>query len=280
MQQYSFLTASDIIDRARAEAIGSTASSLTALQDAQMIERVEEISATFVQAAHSRHSKGGWSWMRKATNFQSIQHTTLDGAILAAAADLTLASVTGLDATGRIVIETAKGALDFVDYSSIATNTLTVSIATGAETVNMGHADGEHVEKLYALPSDYSKTRVLYVNTVSYYYERSDRYPDSGRFTTYGAFLMLPRGVGAQDCTLWYEKKPATITALSSVTDIPTTYQRYAVEMLKAHIHGIRRKRQDIGTAMQLADQKLIEALDMDIQDVAQGYSTGIPLPY
>lgn len=274
----SNLTVDEVITRARDEAIGSSSSSLGALQDSQMIEKVEQINSQFILTP--RHLQGGWSWMKKLTNFQTKAQTNLDGAIVSGAASLDLTSASDFDASGRIVIETAKGALDFVDYESKATNTLTVSTATGAETINMSHADDERVEKLYAYPFDLGKIYKVIVNSNLYYFERFDGFPNGGYFTTYGQYFLMPRGLGAQDVTLWYFRKPATLTALTDTTDIPADFQRYAIEMLKAHIFTIRRKRADIGTALTLAENALENALSVDMSELTDSQMTTLPLPY
>lgn len=277
MQSYSFITADTLISTAKAEAIGSTTSSLTALQDTQMLAKVQQLNAEWVNSAH-RSALGGWSWMQKIKNFKSVQSTTLNGAISAGAATLVLTSASDFDSSGRIVIETSKNALDFVDYESKSTNTLTVSTATGAETVDIAHTTLSRVEKLYALPTDYSKIKYLYVNGVAYPYERMDGYPSG--FTTYGGYIMLPRGIGAQDCTLSYFKKGATIDELTDITDIPSEFSRYAIEKLKAHIYLIRRKRNDVQTSLTLAQECLDYALSHDSQQISNSESSRIPLPY
>lgn len=280
MQNYTFLDAETLISTAIAEAIGSTSSQLTALQDTQLLAKVQQINAEFVNAAHTRHPLGGWSWMRKVTNFQTKAHTTLNGALSAGAASVVLTSGTDFDSSGRIVIETSKGALDFVDYSSKSTNTLTVSNATGADPVSISHSTSSRVEKLYPLEADFSKARMLYVNSTLYRYQRIDNFPEAGHFTTWGSYAFLPRGIGAQDCTLYYEKKGATIDERADTTDIPTEFSRYAIEKLKAHIFIIRRKRGDVSTALQLAEECLNYALTMDSQQVSNSEYTRIPLPY
>lgn len=242
-----------------------------------MLAKVQQLNAEWVNAAH-RSTLGGWSWMQKITNFQSKASTTLNGAISSGAATLILTSASDFDSSGRIVIETSKNALDFVDYESKASNTLTVSTATGAETVNMAHTTLSRVEKMYALPSDYSKTKYLYVNSVDYPYERLDGWPTG--FTTYGGYILLPRGIGAQDCTLSYFKKGATIDELTDTTNIPSEFSRYAIERLKAHIYLIRRKREDVQTALTLAQECLEYALSHDSQQISNSESSRIPLPY
>lgn len=218
--------------------------------------------------------------MQKVTNFNSKDATTLNGAVASGAASVILTSGTDWDSTGRSVIETSKGALDFFDHTAKSTHTLTVSAVTGAETVSMAHATSERVEKLYALPSDYSKAKTLHVNSVLYRYERLDGFPASGGFTTYGAYILLPRGIGAQDCTLNFFKKGDTIDELTDSTNIPTEFSRYAIEKLKAHIYLIRRKRSDVQTSLTLAEECLSYALAMDTDQQSNSELSRIPLPY
>jgi hypothetical protein len=218
--------------------------------------------------------------MLKPTNFQSKSATTLNGALSAGAASVILTSGTDWDSTGRSVIETAKGAIDFFDHTAKASNTLTVSAASGAETVSMAHASSERVEKLYALPTDYSKVQKLYVNTSRYDYERFDGFPSSGMFSTYGGYLMLPRGIGEQDCTLLYFRKGNAIDELADETNIPSEFSRYAIEKLKAHIYMVRRKREDVEPSFALANECLQYALSMDSQQTSNSELSRIPLPY
>lgn len=273
------ITVDEAISRAKGEAIGSASSSITSLQDSQLIEKVEQINSDFIHTP--RHLRGGWSFMERVTNFQTKNNTTLDGAISSGAATLVLTSASNFDSSGRIVIETSKDALDFVDYESKSTNTLTISTVTGAETINMSHADNERVEKLYPLPSDYGKLYKLQVNATQYFYERFDsRFPSVGNFTTYGQYFLMPRGIGAQDVTVHYYKKPSTLTSLDDSTDIPADFQRYIIEMLKAHIYLIRRKRQDVETALVLANQALDYAISVDTSEMADSQYSTLPLPY
>lgn len=277
MQQYDFITADTLISTAKAEAISSTSSSITALQDEQLLAKVHQLNAEWVNLAH-QSPLGGWSWMQRIYNFKSVPHTSIDGPSLANAATFAVNSATNLDTSGRLAIETSKNAIDFVDYESKSSNTITVSTATGAETMEIAHADGDRVEKMYPLPSDYSKAKFLYVNGIPYDYERLDAWPDG--FTTYGNYMLLRRGIGSCDCTLSYFKKGNTISALSDTTDIPSIFERWAVERLKAHIYLIRRKRSDVPTALQLAQESLAYALAHDSQQVSSSESTRIPLPY
>ena len=277
MQQYDFITADTLITTAKAEAISSTSSSITALQDEQLLAKVHQLNAEWINAAHIS-PLGGWSWMQRIYNFKSVAHTTLNGATSANAATFVLTSASDFDSSGRVAIETSKNAIDFVDYSSKSTNTLTVSTATGAETLEIAHSSGDRVEKMYALPSDYSKAKYLYINGVQYDYERLDGWPIG--FTTYGNYTLLPRGIGACDCTLSYFKKGTTIDKLTGTTDIPSIFERWAVEKLKAHIYLIRRKRADVPTALQLAQEALSYAIAHDSQQISNSEASRLELPY
>jgi hypothetical protein len=281
MQAYSFLSAETLITTAKAEAIGSTTSSLTALQDERLLARASQINADFVNSAHTRHPLGGWSWMlAKPYPFLTKAATTLNGALAAGADTVTLTSASDFDSAGKFVIERASGMLEFVDNESKLVNVLTVSTSTGADTVQIAHLTGEKVEKLYALPSDYSKFAWLYVNSVVYPYQKLDQFPPGGYFTIYDSFILMPKQIGAQDCTLYYFRKADVINAMANATNIPTEFSRFAIEKLKAHIYLVRRKRSDIQTALNLAEEELQKAFTMDSQTQSNSEYTRIPLPY
>jgi len=213
--------------------------------------------------------------MRKVTNFLTKGQTTLNGAVTAGAATFVLTSGTDFDSSGRVVIYDTS--LNFVDYSSKATHTLTVG---GGNAINIAWATGTKVEKLYALPSDYSKARELLVNSYPYRYERLDSFPSGGQYTTFGAYILMPQQIGAQTCTLYYEKKGATIDELTDTSDVPSDYARVIIEKLKAHIYLIRRQRYDVQTALTLSEEALQYALSMDTQQISNSERTRMPLPY
>lgn len=242
-----------------------------------MLAKVNQLNTEWVNAAH-RSPLGGWSWMQRTSNFQSVQATTLNGAVSAGAASVILTSASDFDSSGRFVIETSKNALDFVDYTSKATNTLTISTATGANTVSLSHVTLSRVEKMYPLPSDYSKMKYFNVNAITYPYERLDGWPSG--YTTYGGYILLPRGIGVQDCSLLYFAKGNTIDELTDETNIPSEFSRYAIERLKAHIYLIRRKREDVQTSLTLAQECLDYAISHDSQQTSSSESTRISLPY
>lgn len=264
MNYTTFLTAQQILTPARSEAISSSNSQVTALQNEQMIEFVHTLNLDFILAAHTRHHARGWTWMRKTHNFRTVTDNRLSAAISAGAATFTLTSASDFDSDGRVVIETNRGAMDFVDYSSKASNTLTVSTASGAETVSMSHST-DRVHKLYKAPTDFGRVHELWINTVPFDYEKFNvGFPRPKRFTIYGDYFLMPRGMYVADATLLYEKKHNDITTLTSETNIPREFQRFAIEYTLAHLFMIRRKREDMPTAREMADIELQKALMFD----------------
>lgn len=277
MQAFSFPTVETLIDQALAETMGSSTSSLTALQETALIRQVDVINRRFVMEAHIRHSSGGWSWMEDVTNFQTKSGTTINGALTTASTSVVFTADIGFDASsGRIWVKTSKGAVDFIDYTSFTTLT-----ASGATDVDMAHASGEKTEKLYALPSTYGKAHRLILGTTEYRYEKPELLPCSGTFGTRGSFLLLPEGVGQQDATFWFEKAPTDLSTGTAATDlarsldIPEDFFRYPVEMLKAYIFTVRRRDDKVPVCYQLAEDALQNALSYDISSTTPvGLST------
>ena len=265
-ENYDFLQAQDILTPAKSEAINSSGvSQITALQDEQMVEFIHWLNSALILAFHTEDHGGGASWMKKTSNFSIYTHNSLSAAISAGAATFALTSATNWDTTGRSIIETARGALDFVDHTNKSSNTLTVSTVTGAETVSIAHASGNWVHKLYPTPSDFGRVHRLWVNQREYKEEKFNAmFPRYERFALYGQYILLPRGSYTADGTLLYEKAPTDITAVGTTTNIPRRFLRWAVYMTLFHLYHVRRKRGDLQNADVMADRLLKQALNYD----------------
>lgn len=262
-QAYTFLQATDILSPARAEAISSSSSQITALQDEQMVEFIHWLNGEFINAAHLKHHAGGWSFMEKPGGFVIYQHTTLSANVSAGAATFALTSATNWDNTGRTCLETTRGGLDFPDHSSKSSNTLTVN-ASG-QPIAIRHVSGNRAHKLYAVASDFGRVKQLWVNQVPYDQEKfAMQFPRARRFALHGQFFFLPRGMAEADCTYLYEKAPADITLTTSETNIPRSFQRWAIYMTLHHLFMVRRKREDTLPCLQLAEMELEKALQYD----------------
>ena len=268
---YTFPTLQTVRDQAVNECLGGSLLYPTALQDAALIRELNVINSEFVNAPYLRNYSG-WKWMEEITNFQSKAATTLNGALTTSSTSIILTSATDFDSSGRVWSETGNGALDFMDYTGKSSNTL-----TGATGIDIAHASGDSVEKLYALPSNFGKSRTLYLNGSEYTFVDSSNYliPPSGYYTTQGAYIFLPENVGAQDATLRYMKKPTNVstgvigTDLATSMDVPVRYARFAVERLKAYIYSITRHPDKQATALQLAQGSLEEAFTYSFRQTA-----------
>lgn len=260
----TFLTAQDILTPARSEAISSASSQVTAIGDTQMIEFIHALNLNFILAAHSMHHAKGWSWLYKPTNFKTYTNDSLSVAISSGTSAFTLNSAANFDADGKVVIETNRGAMDFVDYESKASNTLTVHTTAGKDVVSMDHAT-DRVHKLYAAPPDYGRTHKMWVNTIPFDYAKfSMAFPRPRFFTEYKGFFLFPRGMYNADVSLLYEQKHNNITQLGSETNIPREFLRVAVEYTLAHLFMIKRKRKDMPTAQEMYNMELEKALMFD----------------
>lgn len=271
-QTYSFLNVGDVIDQAVAEAIGSTASSLTALQDPALIKQTDWINRTGVNSAFTLADNNGFSWMVDQKHyFQTKDATSLSANAAAGATSITVGSTTDWPATGQLYIRTAKDAVEFVTYSAIVGTTVTVS------ALSIAHAEGEHVELCYALPTSFAKANTLLANTVEYFPQQTPDLPDWGCYATNGAFIVLPYDFGTEDMTLVYDKKPTALSTGDSTADralsmnIPTEGFRYAVESLKAYIFTVRRKREDAEASRKAALENLMELLAYDVSSTSSG---------
>ncbi len=264
-QTYTFPTVSTVKSQSIAETIGSTTSSLTALQDDNLNRFIDVINREFVNAAHTMSHNGAWTWMQDVTNFETVDETTLNGAVASGASSVTLTDSSNFGSTGRGWARTSSNAVDFIDWSANAANVLTTS------DVDMAHADGEAFGTLYGVPSDLAKVRKLVVNSTEYKYLEQDLLPINLTYYTRGAYFVLPEGVGAQDVTVWYEKSPTDLysgvvaTDDAKSLDIPEDFMWYAIHKLNAHIHRIRRREELAANELQMAQMELEKALGYDI---------------
>lgn len=264
MQNYSFPSCETAIDQAVTETLGSSASSITALQTTALIRQMDVINRAFVNSAHTRHSGGAWSWMQTSSAFQTKDSTTVATAYTSGTS-LTLTDSSDYASTGSGWARTSKDAFEFVTWSANAGNVLTIT------ALSLDYAVGSRFETLYALPSDYAKARRLLVNGSQLDYRQQQDLPTHRTYYTRGAFIILPEGIGECDASLWYEKRPTDLSTGTDATDlalsldIPHDFFRHAVESLKAYIYMIRRKEDKAQLSLQLADMELDKALSYDV---------------
>lgn len=267
----AFLTVQEIITVALNETLGSSTPTQSALLNPALIQEVNRINRRFIRAASTDGQNEAWSWMGEEEKvFETYNATALAAAISAGAATFTIGSATGFPSSGRVWIETSKDAVDIVDYESIASTTVTVSTTSGDETVDIDH-DTDHVELLYALPSDFAGAIELFVDGAEYFPSKTGQLPVGRRYELRGAYILFPRDIGTRDVTLRYEKGATNLdtgdesTDLLRDTQIPEDFLDYPKFMLMAYIQRNRRK--NWGDYLALADQALQEALTSDLND-------------
>lgn len=261
MRTYTFPTVESVLNAAISETLGTANRTPTALQDTALIAQLDVINRLFVDAAYDREPALGWEWMEDVVNFQTVSSTTLNGALLTSSTSVVLTSASDFDSSGRIWIETGNNAIDFVDYTGKSSNTL-----SGATDIDIVHASGERVEKCYPLPSDFGKVLTVLLDNQEYLYVRTRTLPVGRSFTTRGAYLVFPEGVGDRDGTLWYEKAPTDLSSGDDTADkaksldIPEDFRNYAVGMLKAHILMIDGQDERVPAAQAQAQDALSRA--------------------
>ena len=269
---YSFLTASEIITAAKSEAISATTSQITAIQDPQMVEFLHQLNSEFCFAAEGRSHQKGWSFLKKPGNFNTHVHNSLSVAAVVGDSSISLNSSALFQPSGRVAIETFRGGLDIVDYSSNVANVLTVD--TDGEAIGIAHAT-DRVYELYAVPSDFARVHRLWINSRPFIEKQlTGQFPLGGTYALYGDFFFMPRGMYTADATLLYEKKPNTISELDSETNIPRIFQRWAIEMTLFRLFRIRRKRGDLQTTLELAQIELEKALNYDMVNHSSNHIT------
>ena len=248
-----FSLASDIATQTRAEAATGANPVASALQDDEMYQRLSDLNAEGVNYPNEIGMKG-WGFLDKETIISTIASTTLNGAILSGATSLILTSATGWDdpASADIAagyIKTGDDIFDFFSYGELASTTL-----SSAEGIQMGHASGEEVHKIYALPSDYGYPRAMFreSRTLEWYsQEQSKRQVPRAPFymvkimevtisgTIYRkAFVVFPEDIGALTWVFRYQRQATVIDAGTDRVDMPNGHgRRFLIEGLKSYIY-------------------------------------------
>ena len=110
-----------------------------------------ELLANRVQDTICRENK--WWFLKTKHLFKSASNTTLDGAVATTDTTVDLTSTTNYPTTGAIWTNE-----DIITYTGITANQL-----TGADNIDLAHSDGEDVEILYSVPSDFGHSPRLIV---------------------------------------------------------------------------------------------------------------------
>ncbi len=245
-----FTTGGTVLTEVRARTRVGAMPKSTALQDTAMYRKLHDVNEQYVNEPYA-HGVLGWKFLARETIIQTVASSALNGAISAGDTTVVLSSFSSFDQPSSDVagffIKNANGVLDFCTYEARTGNTCTV-----VEGVQIDHANGEEVHKIYRLPSDYGKPRALFRSgdNVEYGYLDGEmrQAPPYGYYmvkTLYGTnyngdFLVFPLSVGAVDWKFYYVKKPNTITTLNDKIDAPNgTGREWVIEKMCAHVWTI-----------------------------------------
>lgn len=262
MQTFSFPTVEEVIELALGDALGSSNRSPSSLQTPALVRKLDSINSAFINAAYTREPAEGWEWMEEVYNFQTFDNSTTSADITTASTSIPVTDSSEFPSSGKAWILSGNNAVDFVDYSTNAANTL-----GGVTGIGINHSSGREIGICYALPLDYGKVKSVSLNGFSYSYRKFIGLPVAGHFYTRGAYLVFPQATG--DGVLIYSKAPKKIytdgsgTDTAKVLDIPTDYMNYAVELLKSHIFYVTGE--DQSQSIALAQGVLNDALNYNV---------------
>lgn len=175
--------------------------------------------------------------LERETGFDLVADTALAEAVTTDETAWDIDDDDDLDAAGAVVIWDDDMA-DIVEYTSVAAN-----ILSGVSGAGFAHEDGDGVQKLYALPSNFASFRSqsgfgdgVQVNGVAYWYTTGT--PSGNTFTYYDngttKYLWLPRGVTGS-AAVSYNKATTTIDDTADTVDVPPEYQFFLVYRLVEH---------------------------------------------
>ena len=174
------------------------------------------------------------------TGYDIIADTTLDGALTAASTSVTVDGSGSYDASTGAFLIWDDNMPDFVNYTSFA-----AKVFSGVTGIAFAHEDGDTVQALYKLPSNFGSFREspfygdgVRINGLSARY--IDTVPVGGFFSLYddgtNKFLVLPKGLTGSVSVL-FNKAYETINSLDYVVSVPDKYKFFLVHHCAAYVY-------------------------------------------
>lgn len=188
----------------------------------------------------------GWDFAEEDCAFDFVVKTATAAQITKAyAGNVAVADGSNLtEEPGAVMLYDQRGSWDFVTYlTKPSANTLGT-----LGNVDKTWASGTECHKLYPLPPDFARGKVLMVNDYPMY-EGPANPRDSIHFAIYKGFLWMPKDFGVATGTLTYYKLSSDITDIDSAPlDIPKELNPALLNMLKAWAFGLDGEDQDLVT--------------------------------
>jgi len=225
-------TAETIIGLARDVLREESGSDVPVIGESFMLTALSDGNLKWARA----HNKGNPLVFQRETGFDLFADTALAEAITTATTDFDVDSATNLDSSG-VVIVWDENMPDFVSYTGKTSNNL-----TGVTGIGFAHEDGDIVQKIYALPSNFASFREspthgdgVLLNGIPLKYMNG--VPVAGYFSIYddgtNKYLILPRG-STGSASVFYNKTSTTIDSTDDTVDVPEEFQFFLVWHLVA----------------------------------------------
>lgn len=177
----------------------------------------------FIDSVRVRTQEATYSWI-------TVADTSLSAASLSGATTLSISLATGWPSSGLCLVD--KIPMTFTRSGT----TLTVA------ALSRDFADGDIVQLATAIPSDYWRSRGMFVGGIPFGYQRrgDTEGVQQNMFALYGDYIVLPEATtGAATVTLHYYKKASNTLAAADTMEIMEMWDNYIIYKLVAHGHGV-----------------------------------------
>lgn len=222
-------TADNIITQVRSLLREESGSDVPVIQDSFLYEAImdgqNKWSDAFQQSGEDQITS------QRETGFDLAADTALAEALTTSTTDFDVDSGTNLDSSGVLIVWD-DNMPDFITYTGKATNNL-----TGVTGIGFAHEDGDAVQKLCALPSNFGSFREspaygdgVQVNGIPYKFMNG--LPPPGYFSLYddgtNKYLVLPRGLTGSASVL-FNAAYNTIDDANDVVGVPERHKFFLI---------------------------------------------------
>lgn len=228
-------TAESIIGLARDILREESGSDVPVVGDSFMLTALSDGNLKWARA----HNKGNPIVFQRETGFDLVADTALAENITTSTTDFDVDSGANLyDAASIIVWD--DNMPDFVSYTGKSSNNL-----MGVTGIGFAHEDGDIVQKIYVLPSNFASFREsptygdgVLLNGIPLKYMNG--VPVPGYFSLYddgtNKYLVLPRG-STGSASVLYNKNSTTIDSTDDTVDVPDEYKFFLVWHLVSYAY-------------------------------------------
>lgn len=236
---------------------------LPGIEQAHMLLVLNRVNAEFIETPYEAN-QSAWPWMKAEYGITILADTTLAAAMTAGATTCTLTESADYATSGAGVIY-SSGNFDIIEWTGNSADVLSGITGNG-----FAHSSGDGFSTLYALPSNFGRTRPgrrsgdgLLINGATYYYTGDQ--PKAWEFSIYDngttKYLWLPRGLSGT-VSIAYDKQATTIDEASDTVDVLPKYDDFLIYRLVEHGKRVLQKNDsEIAEARNIADSVLRRAL-------------------